>query len=237
MPTPPSLSSAGALLVLAAPVALSASIGWYGSDATCAEANIVEVPHVVWGGACWGGSAQYGLGVKWVNGVSNGNTVEYSLPHLGNLSIWDAYALISCAPGTVTLGTWYQPAQHPQYCSGPPSQTLTLPLGVCKFDALDNAYKKLLDDSCGLPSDSTFFFFDMFYNSPSCDPSALIHSGSYWSGSAGQAPPLNPGSAPPQCQYAEVPSYYGSYQYWQGSGRDRAKVTNSPFQGGQCECP
>ena len=36
-----------------------------------------------------------------------------------------------------------------------------------------------------------------------------------------------------QCQYAEVPAYYGSYQYWQGSGRDRASVTTSTFRGGQ----
>jgi hypothetical protein len=84
-----------------------------------------------------------------------------------------------------------------------------------------------------MPKDSTFFWFDMFYNSPSCDPAALIYSSSFWSGSAGQVPAQNPGGPSSQCQYAEVPSYYGSYQYWQGDGHARAKVVTSSFAGGQ----
>lgn len=84
-----------------------------------------------------------------------------------------------------------------------------------------------------MPLDSSFFWFDMFFQSQSCDPSQLIYSSSFWSGSAGQAPPLVPGGASSQCEYAEVPSYYGSYQYWQGDGHARATVTTSTFGGGQ----
>lgn len=167
---------------------------------------MVDEAHVAWGGACWGGSFQYGLGTKWFNGVSNGNTIALSLPYLGNLSVWDSFAITACEPGSVTVGSWAQHPPHPGYCQGAPSQTLTLPLNVCKYDALAGDYKKLLNDACSLPMDSRFFFFDLFYGT-SCAPSTLIHSASYWSGSAGQAP--DDGS---QCQYAEVPSYYGSYQ-------------------------
>ena len=193
-------------LALAPAAAYGAAIGFYGSDAMCNEANMVDEAHVAWGGACWGGSYQYGLGTKWFNGVSNGNTIALSLPYLGNLSVWDSFAITACEPGSVTVGSWAQHPPHPGYCQGAPSQTLTLPLNVCKYDALAGDYKKLLNDACSLPMDSRFFFFDLFYGT-SCAPSTLIHSASYWSGSAGQAP--DDGS---QCQYAEVPSYYGSYQ-------------------------
>ena len=140
-PAPPALLVA--LLLAAAPRARAAVFGDYGTDATCSV--MVYAPEVAWGGACWGGSYQYGKGTPWVNGISQGNTIAFSIPYLGNISVWDAWALTSCAPGTITIGTWTNRPLHPNYCSGAPAQQLTLPLNVCKLDAISGTYKKLLD--------------------------------------------------------------------------------------------
>lgn len=139
----PQLPLALAALLVAG--ARAATYGDYGTDATCAASSMVNAPHVVWGGACWGSSYQYGLGIEWINGISQGNNVGFSTPHLGNLSVWDAFAITSCEPGSITLGTWTRPAMHPNYCSGAPAQALMLPLNVCKLDTISRTYKMLLD--------------------------------------------------------------------------------------------
>ena len=161
-------------LALVAPALVSAAtIGWYGSDANCNDANIDETPHIVWGNACWGGSFWYGLGTIWENGASRGNTIELSLPHLGNISVGDAFAITDCSPGSVTVGTWPTGSpKHPNYCSGPPLNKVKLQLGVCTYDPIAKAYHKLLDDACALPPGSSFFWMDMHYDSTgSCNVS------------------------------------------------------------------
>ena len=215
-------SAAVAALLAALPPARALQIGVYGSDATCSAANLVVAPVPMWGGFCAGSTYQYGLGTSWSNGISAGNTIQLWEPYVGNISGWESWAVTACAPGSATIATWASkgvPFPNPGLCAGAPAQTLTLPLNSCKFDALAGVYKMLLDDVCSAPAGNTPFFMDFFYNSPTCAPSGLLYSSSLWSGAG--------------CQPVEVPSYWGSYQYWQNDGYLRATVSTTTFLGGQ----
>ena len=195
------------LLLLLAGAARSAVLSRF-SDAAC---SVATGKVKVFGGKCYGSSAQHGaVPLNWVG-------------FLGHAPIVESWALQSCAPGTMTLVRWDTPGGADDFCAGASTSSVTYSLNFCTFDPLNAGatggnYAMLVDDTCRMDPGDPFFVANMYY-STACSQTSFLYRATYMTFKSGF------------CELVSIP------QFVDGTTSKRAVVTNSECSGARArEC-